>query len=110
MPISSFPVSDFKGGWFAGDFTPTLLPSKAFEVSVKYYQAGASEARHVHKIATEFTVVTQGMVRMNGVDYGAGTIVLVPPGESTDFTALTDACTTVLKVPSVAGDKYLVAS
>lgn len=110
MALQSFQVSAFKGGWFVGDFSPTLAATKDFEVAVKYYTAGQSEGRHLHKIATEYTVITHGRVRMNGNEYGPGTIVVVPPGDSTDFEALTDACTTVVKVPSVAGDKYPVSS
>ena len=36
----------------------------------------------------------------------AGDIVLIEPGEDTDFEALTDVTTVVVKTPSVAGDKY----
>jgi hypothetical protein len=33
--------------------------------------------------------------------------VTIEPGEATDFTALTDTTTVVVKMPSVKGDKYL---
>ena len=45
---------------------------------------------------------------MNGRVFAAGDIVVVKPGEATDFEALTDTTTTVVKLPSAKGDKYLV--
>ena len=104
--LSLHPLADFKGGWFVGSFEPMLFSADAVEVSVKYYSAGDSEPAHVHRIATEFTVVTSGRVRMSGLEISAGTVVRVPPGCATDFEALTDACTTVVKLPCVRGDKY----
>ena len=94
-------------GWFVGDFDPTVVATKEVEVAVKYYQAGDYEALHHHKIATEITVIVQGSVKMNGVEYHAGDIVTMEPGESTDFLALTTAINVVVKLPSAKNDKYL---
>jgi hypothetical protein len=93
-------------GWFVGDFEPTLLRSKDCEVAVKHYKAGDREDTHHHRVATEITLIVSGEVMMMGRKWGAGDIVLVQPGEATDFVALTDAVNVVVKTPSVAGDKY----
>lgn len=106
--ITSTPLAEMRGGWFVGAFEPTLFASKDVEVAVKMYRAGDTEPRHVHRIAVEFTAITAGIVEINGVRYCAGTIVRVPPGCPTCFRAISDACTTVVKLPSVPGDKYLV--
>ena len=94
-------------GWFVGDFNPSLFKTREVEVAVMRYKAGDHEARHFHKIATELTVVTQGEVEMNGRRYLAGDIIVIEPGEATDFKAVTDAMTTVVKVPGALNDKYL---
>ena len=44
---------------------------------------------------------------MSGEEIGAGEIVRIKPGQSTDFLALDDTTTVVVKVPCVAGDKYV---
>ena len=44
---------------------------------------------------------------MNGAEYSAGDIVVIAPLESTDFTALEDTVTMVVKVPGAVNDKYL---
>lgn len=93
-------------GWFVGNFVPSLYVTNDVEVAVKRYRAGDAEERHYHKIATEITVVVSGRVAMNGVEYGENDMVVIAPGESTDFRALTDAVTTVVKLPGAVNDKY----
>jgi hypothetical protein len=75
-------------------------------VAVKSYKAGDYEPVHHHKIATEITVITNGSVRMNGAEYTSGTIVVLKPNETSDFLALTDVTTTVVKIPGAPNDKY----
>jgi hypothetical protein len=99
-------LEHFRGGWFIGDFTPTLFATPHAEVAVKHHRAGDREAWHEHRVATELTVVVSGRVRMGEVTAEAGTVVVLEPGSGTDFEALTDAVTVAVKLPSVPGDKY----
>ena len=96
------------GGWFVGDFEPTVLRTSSCEVACKRYAKGATESVHVHRIATEVTVILGGRARMGQRVFESGDIVLLEPGEATDFEALEDVTTVVVKMPSVANDKYLV--
>jgi quercetin dioxygenase-like cupin family protein len=45
---------------------------------------------------------------MNGREYNEGEIIVIEPGEATDFEALQDTITTVVKLPCVKDDKYIV--
>lgn len=108
MSIAQHDLAQMGKGWFIGPFLPTAWHTDAFECAVKRYPAGAHEARHVHRIATEFTVIVEGRVRMNGVEYGRDAIVCIPPGEATDFEALTDVTTVVVKTPAAIGDKHVL--
>lgn len=105
--MKKYSLSEMTKGWFVGDFSPTVLKTQAVEVGVKQYQGGDYEARHHHKVATEITVIVAGKVRMNGELYQAGDILLIEPGESTDFEVLEDATTVVVKYPGVPNDKYM---
>jgi quercetin dioxygenase-like cupin family protein len=100
-------LNDMIGGWFVGNFSPTALKTGAAEVAVKHYKPGEHTPRHHHKIATELTVIVSGEVEMNGQRYVAGDIVVVEPGESTDFRTLTATTTAVVKIPGAEKDKYL---
>jgi len=107
MDIEQFKLSDMVKGWFIGDFDPTLYRTNDVEVAVKNYRAGDSEESHYHKIATEFTVILNGIVEMNGTEYKSGDIVKISPGAVTNFAALTDVTTVVVKIPGASNDKYI---
>jgi len=94
-------------GWFVGDFRPSVYLTRQCEVAVKRYPAGAYEAEHYHKVATEITVVVSGQIKMNHQRYDENDIVGVEPNESTDFLAVTDAVTAVVKIPGAQNDKYI---
>lgn len=100
-------LSDMIKGWFVGNFEPTLYRTCDVEVAVKTYRAGDAEEAHYHKIATELTVIISGRVRMNGVEYSEGDIIVMEPGETTDFAAMTDAVNVVVKLPGANNDKYI---
>ena len=101
-------LEDMVKGWFVGNFEPTLLKTNDVEVAVKRYNKGDYEERHYHKIATEITVIINGRVKMNGIEYKSGDIVVMEPMESTDFECLEDGTqNVVVKHPGVNNDKYL---
>ena len=99
-------LEDMVKGWFVGAFTPSALATNACEVAVKRYRAGERESAHFHKVATEVTLVLAGEVRMCGRAWKEGDIVVLSPGEVTDFEALTDTTNVVVKCPGALGDKY----
>jgi quercetin dioxygenase-like cupin family protein len=99
-------LEDMIGGWFIGNFE-SLLKTNDVEVAVKKYKAGDAEEAHYHKVATEYTVILKGKVRMMEIEYNEGEILTIYPNESTDFLALTDVTTVVVKVPGASNDKYI---
>ena len=101
-------LESMKRGWFVGNFDPSLYKTNDCEVAVKSYQAGDYEEKHYHKVATEITVIVKGTVRMFDSEFVEGDIVVVEPGEATDFTAITDAMNVVVKMPGANDDKYIV--
>ena len=94
-------------GWIVGDFSPSLLKTNDVEFAVQSYKAGAYEHWHHHKIATEITVIVSGEAEMAGVRYIEGEIVVIEPNEETDFRAITDVKTAVVKIPGAKNDKYI---
>lgn len=104
MKINS--LNEMVKGWFIGNFSPSIFRTKQIEIGVKYYSKGDYEKKHFHKIATEYTVIINGKVKMKDVEYSRGTIITIEPFEATDFMAITDATTVVVKIPSVLDDKY----
>lgn len=105
--MNVFDLNKFIGGWFIGNFEPSLFQTSDFEVAIKKYKAGDKEQSHTHKIATEYTAIASGSVKMNGVTYNENSIIQINPGEYTDFIAVTDCITVVVKIPSVKNDKFI---
>ena len=106
--MKSAKLADMVKGWFIGNFEPTLYRTNDVEVAVKEYSAGAYESKHYHKVATEITVIQSGRVKMFDKIFVGGDIVIVEPNDATDFEALEDTVTVVVKIPGANNDKYLV--
>ena len=100
-------LKEMTKGWFIGNFEPSLYLTNDVEVAVKSYRKGENEERHYHKIATEITTIISGKVKMNDNIFEEGDIVVIKPFESTDFEALEDTVTSVVKIPSANNDKYI---
>jgi hypothetical protein len=45
---------------------------------------------------------------MNSVVYNEGDVIIIEPGDKTDFRTISDVTTTVIKFPCVKDDKYIV--
>ena len=103
-------LSDMVKGWFVGGFTPSAFSTHACEVAVKRYKRGDSEEEHFHRVATEITLVLSGHIRMAGCEWSEGDIIVLEPGESSSFEAITDSVNVVVKVPGALNDKYVSTS
>lgn len=101
-------IDNFTKGWVVGDFSPSLINNKDLEVGLKHYKAGDRDEKHYHKIATEYTVVSYGVIKMMSNLYTKGDIVKINPLEINEFECIEDACVLVIKTPSVIGDKYII--
>lgn len=100
-------IDEFTGGWFIGDFLPTLEANPHMEVCLKRYPKGAVEAVHHQRIATEYTLVISGRCRIGDIELGPDEILRIPPGEAAGFEALEDVVLVAVKTPSLADDKVV---
>lgn len=99
-------LNEMTKGWFVGGFKPSVFCSDDMEVAIKRYNKDDKEGVHHHRIATEITTIIAGTVLMNGITYSQDDIVIIEPYDSTNFMALEDAITVVVKIPSELNDKY----
>lgn len=102
-----FNLNDMVGGWIIGNFNPSLFKTNDVEIAIKKYKAGDYDSSHYHKIATEYTVIVDGQVEMSGNIYNKDDILIISPGEVTDFRSITNSTTVVIKIPGANNDKYL---
>jgi hypothetical protein len=104
--MEKYNLEDYVKGWFIGDFNPTLHKTDQFEVAIKRYFKGDKEDKHYHKIATEFTIVVLGKIKLNQEIFFTNDIIKINPKEWAQFEALEDSVTLVVKLPSLKNDKF----
>ena len=100
-------LENMKGGWFIGNFQPSIYESKDFEVTIRHYSKGETEPRHYQLIATEITVIVSGKARMGDQILNQNEVLTVFPAEILDFEALEDCTIVAIKFPSIPSDKIL---
>lgn len=105
--MQRYSLNEFIGGWFLGNFEPSLVRNSHFEVCLKRYSKGETEPRHFQRVSTEITVVVQGSCRIGGETLTIDDILIIPPGEVADFEALEDVVLIAVKTPSIPEDKIL---
>ena len=104
--MKTFKLADMKGGWFVGDFEPSLYKTKNAEVAIKTYKAGSIESSHYHKQSDEITVIISGSVLINDKNFSTGDIIYVSANECIKFQSIEDSITVVYKSKSVKNDKF----
>lgn len=104
--MKKYHLNDFTKGWIIGAFTPSIFDTSKFEIAVKYYKQGDKEKKHYHRYATEYTIIAKGKAKFNDLIFEEKNIIVIDPLESVSFEALEDTITTVIKVPSILGDKF----
>lgn len=106
IPIELKPMSEMTRGWFIGDFEPSVLRTKDFEVGILSHKAGENWPAHVHKKADEINVLLSGNMNVNGINITPGTIFTIPKGLLTKSVFIEDCKIVCVKGISVIGDKH----
>lgn len=101
-------LSDMHRGWFIGDFEPSVLKTKDFEVAILHHPKGEQWPAHYHKLGTEYNVLLSGHMRVCDTELHAGDIFVIEPGEVADPIFYEDCTIVCVKTPSDTGDKYIV--
>lgn len=101
-------MSNMVGGWFIGDFEPSVYKTDQFEVCYKQHYKGEIWDNHYHKIATEINYLIKGEMKINDTLFTKGDIFLIEPYEISVPEFLTDCELIVVKTPSIKEDKYII--
>jgi hypothetical protein len=101
-------LNEMTRGWFIGDFEPSIIRTKAFEVGILTHKKDEDWGEHYHKIATEYNILLKGKMSINGTVLNEGDIFILEPMETALPIFMEDCVVLCVKVPSVIGDKYLV--
>jgi quercetin dioxygenase-like cupin family protein len=103
-----FKIQDMKGGWFIGDFEPSIYKTKEFEVGVKTHPKGEVWDTHYHKLATEINYLIDGKMIIQDTELNSGDIFVLHPNEVANPIFLEDCSIVTVKTISSIGDKYVI--
>lgn len=99
-------ISNMHRGWFIGNFDPSILKTKDFEVGLLTHKKGEYWPKHYHVIATEYNLLISGSMIIKQTKIEPGDIFVLEPYEVADPEFLEDCTVLCVKVPSIPGDKY----
>jgi quercetin dioxygenase-like cupin family protein len=101
-------ITDYFRGWFIGNFEPSLLRTKDFEVGVLTHRKDEVWPAHYHKESIEYNVLISGKMIIQGKELNSGDVFVFQKGEIADPIFLEDCTLVVVKVPSIPSDKFEV--
>lgn len=106
MDIKKF--TEFKGGWYIGNFEPTSYKTEQFEVCYKTHIKGEKWDAHYHKLGTEINFLIEGEMIIQGKTIRSGDVFIIYPYEVADPEFTTDCKLIIVKTPSNTNDKYII--
>lgn len=101
-------MSDMSGGWFIGNFEPSVLKTDQFEVCYKFHSKGEKWDTHYHKKGTEINYLIEGKMIIQDKELNKGDIFVLNPYEIADPFFLEDCTLLIVKTPSIPGDKFII--
>jgi len=107
MPIFNN-LENYIGGWFIGDFDPSILRTKEFEICVVSHRRNETTRQHYHTSSTEINLVLSGKLEVNGRLLHKNDIFIYEKNEVSDVHFIADSELCVIRVPSAPNDKVLV--
>ena len=105
MKIDS--ILNYKNGWIVGDFMPSLINSKEFDIGIINIEKGFIGDGHFHLIHTEYNIIIKGQILIH--NYGVlsnGDIFIYEPKDKSKLEFLEDTTILVIKSPATKNDKY----
>jgi hypothetical protein len=103
--VKTYDIDSYKGGWFIGDFEPSIWRTSAYEVGYKHHVAGEEWPVHYHEHMDEVTFLLEGEMLIQGQHLVGPVIFELARNEIADPIFVTDCKVFVIKAPSVPGDK-----
>lgn len=101
-------LEDYTRGWVIGDFLPSVLRTKGFEVGVLKHYKDEKWSAHYHSVSTEYNILIEGSMNVCGKELIKGDVFIIEQNEVADPTFHEDCTIVCIKVPSAIGDKHLV--
>lgn len=104
--MHTYDISEFKGGWFIGNFEPAIHKTEQFEIAHHTLAKGHISDNHYHKTSTEINYIIRGHLLVTGKTLKTGSIWIYEPGDRSEVEVMEQTDLIVIKFPSVPDDKF----
>ena len=74
-------IENYTRGWFIGDFEPSVLRTKGFEVGLLTHKKGEYWAPHYHKESVEYNLLVSGSMTIQNKLLNPGDLFVFEKGE-----------------------------
>jgi len=101
-------IENYIRGWFIGNFEPSILKTKEFEVAIISHHKDEKIPLHYHSELEEYNVLLSGSMIVNNETLSEGDIFVLVRKEVVDVTVLEDSKVLCIKVPSIPEDKTCI--
>jgi hypothetical protein len=102
--MDTYKIKDFVGGWYIGNFEPSILKTDQVEVGIKFHTKGEYIHPHYQRVATEHNLIVSGKMTANGKELSDGDIFVYHPYEVCEVEFHTDVTVICVKTPSLGID------
>ena len=102
-----YKIDEMVRGWFIGDFEPSVLRTKDFEVGVLEHKKGEHWPAHYHEFSNEYNLLLKGKMTIQETELVQGDIFVIEKNEIANPFFLEDCTVLVVKTPSIPGDKII---
>jgi hypothetical protein len=103
-----YKLNDMKDGWFIGNFLPSALKTKDFEVCYKKHSKNEFWDKHYHEKIHEVNLLVKGKMLINDIELNEGDIFVIEPYYVSKPTFLEDCELVIVKTPSITDDKIII--
>ncbi len=99
-------INNFRGGWFVGDFEPSIFKNPFFEVAHHSHKKNDATFPHYHQVTNELNYIVRGEMMVDKKHLKAGDMWIYEPWDISDVEFLEDTDLMIIRWPSIPTDKY----
>ncbi len=101
-------LSELTRGWLIGDFTPSLVRTKEFEIGILSHKSGEKWPYHIHDFQDEYNYLINGHMTVNDLEYLSGDNFALLKGHLAVPHFMSDCRLVCIKFPSIPSDKRIM--
>jgi dTDP-glucose pyrophosphorylase len=101
-------INEMTRGWLIGDFEPSILRTKDFEVGYLNHKKGELWPVHYHAHMIEINVLIKGKMILNDIEINENQVFVIHKNDIACPIFVEDCFILCIKVPSIIGDKVII--